>query len=499
MAKSIAEINEKIKKGEAVVVRADEMPEIVEEKGPSKAAREVDVVTTGTFGSMCSSGAFINFGHSDPPIKMQKVWLNEVEAYGGLAAVDCYIGATELSQDRGFEYGGGHVIEDLVAGKEVHVRSTSYGTDCYPTRRLETTITLEDLNQAYLFNPRNAYQRYNAAVNTSDRRLRTYMGTLLPRCGNINFAGTGGISPLINDPSYRTIGFGTKIFLSGVEGRIVGEGTQHSPRTGFGNIAVKADLRGMDTKYLKGATIPEYGTSLMVGLGIPIPILDEELAKSTAITNDRIETNLLDYGVARRERPVIKKVRYSELLSGKVELNGACIKAAPLSSFKLAYDIMDELGKWIAEKRFFFPQEVEPLASERKFKPMMVRSKVPRVAEIMTKRVYTASYKDSIEKVSKLMVGEGVDQIPIVDPENRVVGIVTSLDFTRAVALKKRKLSDVMTSKVVTSKPKEPIDEVSRRLERFGFNSTPVVDNDGKLIGIITLSDINRAYGRITR
>jgi L-aspartate semialdehyde sulfurtransferase len=120
MPKTISEINDKIKRGDAVVIRADEMPDIVARKGSAKAAKEVDVVTTGTFGAMCSSGAIINFGHSNPPIKMQKVWLNEVEAYGGLAAVDTYLGATELSLDRGMEYGGGHVIEDLVSGREIN-------------------------------------------------------------------------------------------------------------------------------------------------------------------------------------------------------------------------------------------------------------------------------------------------------------------------------------------------------------------------------------------
>jgi L-aspartate semialdehyde sulfurtransferase len=499
MAKTIAEINERIRKGEAVVVRADEMPGIVAKKGATKAAAEVDVVTTGTFGAMCSSGAVLNFGHSNPPIKMQKVWLNEVEAYGGLAAVDAYIGATELSLDRGMEYGGGHVIEDLVAGREISVRATSYGTDCYPTKKLETTLTLEDLNQAYLFNPRNGYQRYVAAVNTSDRKLRTYMGTLLPKAGNVNYAGTGEISPLLNDPAYQTIGFGTRIFLGGAQGRIVGEGTQHSPQTGFGTIAVKGDLRGMDTKYLKGATIPDYGTSLLIGLGIPIPILNEELAKSTAITNDQIETNLLDYGIARSDRPILRKVKYSELMSGSMELDGRSVKCAPLSSLKLAYGIMDELAKWIEEKTFYFAEGVERLPLQRTVKPMKVKARMPQIQEFMTKKVFTASVDDPIEKVSNLMVGKGVDQIPIVDAENRLAGIVTSFNFTKAIAENKRKLADVMTKKVVTSKPTETIEEVSRRLERYGYNSTPVVDKDGRVVGIVTVSDINKAYGRLTR
>ncbi len=110
------EINEKIKRGDAVVLTAEEFIELVEQSGLEKAAKEVDVVTTGTFGAMCSSGAFLNFGHSEPPIKMVKCWLNDVPVYKGLAAVDAYLGVTSMSESRPFEYGGGHVIEDLVSG-----------------------------------------------------------------------------------------------------------------------------------------------------------------------------------------------------------------------------------------------------------------------------------------------------------------------------------------------------------------------------------------------
>ncbi|NTW76278.1 MAG: hypothetical protein HGB33_00575, partial [Syntrophaceae bacterium] len=61
--KTFQEINEKIKNGEAVVVTAEEMIDIVERNGAVEAARKIDVVTTGTFSPMCSSGAFLNFGH----------------------------------------------------------------------------------------------------------------------------------------------------------------------------------------------------------------------------------------------------------------------------------------------------------------------------------------------------------------------------------------------------------------------------------------------------
>ncbi|RKY00089.1 hypothetical protein DRP77_12090, partial [Candidatus Poribacteria bacterium] len=148
MPKTIKEINEKIRKGQAVVVTAEEIIEIVEEKGLKKAAEEVDVVTTGTFGPMCSSGAFLNLGHPKPRIKFGggKVYINNVPAYAGLAAVDIYIGATALPEEDPrnsprpgeFKYGGGHVIQDLVAGKDLLLVATAYGTDCYPRKRLET-------------------------------------------------------------------------------------------------------------------------------------------------------------------------------------------------------------------------------------------------------------------------------------------------------------------------------------------------------------------------
>ena len=214
VTRTYEEINEKIRKGQAVVVTAEEVIGIVEEKGVERAAQEIDVVTTGTFGPMCSSGVFLNFGHSNPRIKMQKVWLNGVEAYSGIAAVDAYLGATQLPENDPenkvfpgrFSYGGGHVIHDLLAGKEIRIEAVSYGTDCYPRKRIDTLITLKDINEAILFNPRNAYQNYNCAVNLSDRTLYTYMGILKPRLGNASYSTSGQLSPLFNDPYYRTIG-----------------------------------------------------------------------------------------------------------------------------------------------------------------------------------------------------------------------------------------------------------------------------------------------------
>ncbi len=383
MGKTFDEINEKIKKGTVVVTTAEEIIDIVEEKGIKEAARQVDVVTTATFGPMCSTGAFINFGHSDPPIRMNKVWLNDVPAYGGLAAVDAYIGATELSESKGLAYGGSHVIQDLIDGKKVRLVAKSYGTDCYPRLEVDTYISLEDLNQAYLFNPRNVYQNYSAATNTSDHIIDTYMGTLLPQCGNVTYSTSGELSPLLNDPEFRTVGIGTRIFLGGTQGYIAWEGTQFVANKekidenitmySGGTLAVIGDLKEMNSRYLRAASFARYGTTMFVGIGIPIPVLDEEMMEFLAVTNRDLYTGVVDYSVPRRSKPTLRKVSYEELRSGSIELNGKRIQTAPLSSLNRAREIASLLKNSIKNGEFLLQEPIQMLPKDRKFNPLKDR------------------------------------------------------------------------------------------------------------------------------
>ena len=384
--KSYQEINEKIRKGQAVVVTAEEMVGIVKNKGPARAAREVDVVTTGTFAPMCSSGAFINFGHTQPPIKASKVWLNDVPAYGGLAAVDLYLGATEPTFDDPlnklrpgtFDYGGGHVIHDLVSGKPVRLRAEAYGTDCYPNRRVEMTVTLEDLPYAVLCNPRNGYQNYNCAVNLSQKTIFTYMGTLKPRMGNANYSTSGQLSPLLNDPYYRTLGLGTRIFLGGAQGFIVWSGSQHNPnvarlengvpRAPAGTLMVLGDLKQMLPRWLIGVSMQGYGCSLSVGLGIPIPILNEDMAAYTGVSDEEIVTQVKDYSFTRSDP--ICEVNYAQLRSGSITVEGKEVTTVPLSSYVRAKEIANLLKDWIQKGDFLLgePQHLLPSVPAREKK-----------------------------------------------------------------------------------------------------------------------------------
>lgn len=398
MTKTIAEINEKIRTGQAVVVTAEEVIDLVKKKGVEKAAQEVDVVTTGTFGPMCSSGAYFNLGHSKPKIKVGggRAYLNDVPVYTGLAAMDIFLGATALPDDDPrnrvhpgpFNYGGGHVIEELVAGKDVRLAVTAYGTDCYPRKRLETWINIKDMNEAVLFDIRNAYQNYNVAVNLSDRTLYTYMGVLKSNLGNANYSTAGQLSPLFNDPYYKTIGIGTRIFLGGGIGYVAWHGTQHNPsvprsdngvpRTGAGTLAVIGDLKQMKPQWLVGSSMLGYGCTLTVGIGVPIPILSEEILRYTTVKDEDIFAPIVDYSEAypQRSPDILGEVSYGELKSGRIPIQGKEVPTASLSSYPKAVEIANNLKEWIQKGEFLLTDPVAPLPGVEAgitFKPLQER------------------------------------------------------------------------------------------------------------------------------
>ncbi len=381
MQKTIDEINDKIKKGKAVVFTAEEIIDVVKEKGIKKAAKEVDVVTTGTFGPMCSSGAFINLGHTRPRMRITRAWLNDVEVFCGIAAVDLYIGATQIPDNDPanneypgkFRYGGGHLIEDLVAGKKIRIKALSYGTDCYPRKELKGEFTINDINDAFLFNPRNCYQNYNVAVNLGKEKIYTYLGILKPNLGNANYCSAGQLSPLLNDPEYLTIGIGTRIFLGGGIGYIVRHGTQHDPKVprnekgipvgGSGTIAVIGDLKQMKRDYLRGTSIIGYGVSLSVGIGIPIPVINQEILQYTCVTDRDIIAPIVDYSYdyPNLTGKIIGTIDYASLKKGRIRIGSKTVPTFPISSYHMAKKISRILKIWIKSGKFYLTNPVERL------------------------------------------------------------------------------------------------------------------------------------------
>ena len=217
--------------------------------------------------------------------------------------------------------------------------------------------------------PRNAYQNYNCAVNVSAKTIYTYMGTLKPRMGNANYSTSGQLSPLLNDPCYRTLGLGTRIFLGGAQGFIVWHRSQHNPDatrlpngvpTGpAGTLMVLGDLKTMSPRWLMGVSMQGYGCSLAVGIGVPIPILDEEMARYTGIADEDIVTQVKDYSFSRPEP--LCQVNYAQLKSGAIVVEGKKVPTVPLSSYVRAKEIATILKGWIERGDCFLGEPQQPL------------------------------------------------------------------------------------------------------------------------------------------
>ncbi len=387
--RSIAEINDKIHQHRAVIWTVEELKARVAQMGVAAAAKQVDVITTGTFEPMESSGASLNLGHTDPPIKIRQCWLDGVPAYAGFGAVDLYLGATQVVDYSGAsdvpdleesrERGGGHVIEDLIAGKPIHLRALGQVTDCYPRASFETTITRDTINQFYLFNPRNLYQNFIVGVNGGDRPLFTYLGPLQPQLANAVYSNSGAISPLLNDPDLNAIGIGTQIFLGGGIGYVAWEGTQHFPlqkrlpnRTPIGpaaTLALIGDAKQMSAKWVRGCYFKNYGPSLMLGVGVPLPVLSEEVVVRCAIQDREVVAPVVDFSIPRRVRPTFGLVSYAQLKSGHITIDGKSVRTAPLASIALSRQVALELKQWIDAGQFTLTEPVAPIPAERTFVP----------------------------------------------------------------------------------------------------------------------------------
>jgi len=384
--RTLSEINEKIRRQAVVVETAEVFKARAAEVGIAAAMAAVDVVTTGTFEPMESSGAILNLGHTDPPIKIRDCRLDGVSAYAGFGAVDLYLGASQAAESSGTgddeatrERGGGHVIADLIAGKPVHLQANGQVTDCYPRSALETTITRDTINQFYLFNPRNLYQNFIVGVNGGDRPLATYLGPLQPNLGNAVYANPGALSPLMNDPELTAIGIGSRIFLGGGVGYVAWEGTQHFPlqkrlpnQTPIGpaaTVALIGDAKQMQAKWVRGCYFKGYGPSLMLGVGVAIPLLNEAIAAHCAVPDTDLVAPVVDFAIPRRVRPTFGLVSYAQLKSGKITLNGKTVRTAPLASVFLARQVASELKDWIAAGTFELTDPVAPLARDRAFLP----------------------------------------------------------------------------------------------------------------------------------
>ena len=370
--RTIGEINRKIKSGRVVVLTAGEMVDLVRREGVKAAARQVDVVTTGTFAPVSSAGLFASYPQPRPRINAKRVELNGVPGYCGLAAAEFFLGAAEPLADDPlnrnfpgeFRYGGGHVIEDLIAGREVELKVEGYGQSCHPGGSLHRMVALSDLPTASLFCPAAGMSAAVCGVNTSDATLYSVLGALKPRMGNAAFCSAGELSPLLKDPDQRTMKPGDRLFLGGGVGMVAGPGLRwqpwppdppvDQPDQARLSLMLVGRLDQMSARWAVGIGFQGYGSAIALGIGWPIPILDEDAAAAAGRSNEEIKLKVVDLAndFPTGSRHALGEVTMARLMNGSFELNDRRISTAPLSSVIRAKEICHILKDWIGRQGF---------------------------------------------------------------------------------------------------------------------------------------------------
>jgi len=278
---------------------------------------------------------------------------------------------------------------------------------------------------------------------------------------------------------------------------VVGEGTQHSPGGGFATLMVKGNLKEMIPDYLRAATMTGYGVTMYVGLGVPLPVVDLDVVRATAVRDEDISVDLVDYGVPSRSRPVIRSVNYAELRSGAVEINGEQVRTSSLSSFRKARQVAAELKGWIEKGTLQLALPTRPIDTTKTVHPMHEKKKGPRVLDIMDRQFVSIGESEEIRAAAqKLLKGE-TNHLPVIADNGKLAGIVTTFDISKAVANpgKACTVKDIMKKKVVTTTTEEAVDIAVRKLEQNNISALPVVDKDRHVIGMLTAINLGKLFG----
>ncbi|HEC56627.1 MAG TPA: methanogenesis marker 16 metalloprotein [Candidatus Syntrophoarchaeum butanivorans] len=286
--KSIAEINEKIKKREAIVMTAREVSQIAREGG-RLTLNDVDVVTTATRALMSGTFAVLSMPVTERGVfkRAKKVWLNGIPAFPGpcpnerLGIIDVIVYGTSHSETNP-RYGGGHLFRDIVRGEKIEVCLES---DEKIIEKRE--VGIEEMF-ARMITTRSAFRNYMGFVNTSDDAVKTIFN-VIPMEGpykHFTFTGCGEINPIENDPTLRTIRVGTKILVNEAIGYVMGTGTRSTPEKP--NLSVFAEMYKMNPEYMGGFLTSE-GPEVINSIAVPIPVIDEKILRDVMVTDEQVE------------------------------------------------------------------------------------------------------------------------------------------------------------------------------------------------------------------
>jgi CBS domain-containing protein len=234
-----------------------------------------------------------------------------------------------------------------------------------------------------------------------------------------------------------------------------------------------------------------------VGLGIPLPITSIGMVRSTAVRDEDILVDLMDYGVPSRNRPSLRKVSYAELRKGIIEIGGEEVRTSSLSSYRKAREVAVLLKNWVEQGKMQMVAPSRRIDVRKSAKPMHETIHVPRVIDIMDRRFVSIGEDEDIRTAARTLLKGESNHLPVLNREGELVGIVTTYDISKAVVNpgKASHVKDIMKKKVVTTTPDEPVDIAVQKLERHNISALPVIDRENHVLALLTAMDLSKLVG----
>jgi homoserine O-acetyltransferase len=113
------------------------------------------------------------------------------------------------------------------------------------------------------------------------------------------------------------------------------------------------------------------------------------------------------------------------------------------------------------------------------------------VKDVMSRDFAKIKEKSSIENAAETMLHEEITHLPVITDENKLLGIVTAWDISKSVARNYTGLNEIMTKDVIVVSPEDPIELAARKMKKYNISSLPVVDENQKVVGIVTTNHIS--------
>jgi uncharacterized protein (DUF39 family) len=372
-------LRERQRQGRLRVRLAADWRALVAAVGLAEAYAETDVVVAADAGFSDQASLHLHLGPTDPPIRLRDASLGgiPVQAGGGGADLVLPIGGGLAEGNR---RGGAQVLAELLEGKEINLDSGGEGTRLQPRRELHTRLDLERIGGGRLLLHRAIVENGLVAVSSGEGLLPSPYGPLLGPFGNALWTAGGAGSIGLTMPALAQLGPGSPVLVGGGVGWVVGSGSGHQPqprrqasghaRTPGAVAAVSVDLHALEPGWLRPCFFEAQGSALLLPIAAPVALIDGATALQAAARDGQLEAPVLDLSVPRRIKPSFGAVSYASLRSGRIEVEGHGLRAAPAHSPRLAEAIAQELVRRLEENTFPLRLPLLPLSPRPALLPL---------------------------------------------------------------------------------------------------------------------------------